>query len=114
MALRTRSTGARAAIAASRISQSERERLQLAVDNIEASIKRYNKEKKSRSGKAKKWGSWKKLSKKEWKFLRAPHHRLKDDIVKKHGQRPLVIVETPILGRTIGNSFPSAFSSIHI
>ena len=48
------------------------------------------------------WGSWKKLSKKEWKFLRAPHHRLKDDIVKKHGQRPLVIIETPILGRTIG------------
>ena len=27
------------------------------------------------------WGSWKKLSKTEWKFLRAPHHRLKDDIV---------------------------------
>ena len=63
MAVRTRSTGARAAIAAARISQSERERLQRAVDDIEASIKRYNEEKKSRSGKAKKWGSWKKLFK---------------------------------------------------
>ena len=63
MAVRTRSIGARAAIAAARISQSERERLQRAVDDIEASIKKYNKEKKYRSWRAQARGNWKRLFK---------------------------------------------------
>ena len=48
------------------------------------------------------FGSWKKLSKKDYKWDRAPHHILKNDIVKQHGRKPIVIIETPLLGRTIG------------
>ena len=48
------------------------------------------------------FGSWKKLSKKDYKWARAPHHILKDDIVKQHGRKPIIIIETPLLGRTIG------------
>ena len=48
------------------------------------------------------FGSWKKLSKKDYKQDRAPHHILKNDVVKQHGQRPLVIIETPLLNRKIG------------
>ena len=47
------------------------------------------------------FGSWKKLSKKDYKWDRAPHHILKNDIVKQHGRKPIVIIETPLLGRTI-------------
>ena len=48
------------------------------------------------------FGSWKKLSKKDYKQERAPHHILKNDVVKQHGQRPLIIIETPLLDRKIG------------
>ena len=48
------------------------------------------------------FGSWKRLSKKDYKWDRAPHHILKNDIVKQHGRKPIVIIETPLLGRTIG------------
>ena len=48
------------------------------------------------------FGSWKKLSKKDYKWDRAPHHILKNDIVKQHGRKPIFIIETPLLGRPIG------------
>tara|TARA_Y100001937_G_scaffold87130_1_gene117870 strand:- start:28689 stop:29780 length:1092 start_codon:yes stop_codon:yes gene_type:complete len=51
MALRTRSTSARAAIAASRIKQSETERLQSAIKDMESAIEKYNKDKQKRSNK---------------------------------------------------------------
>lgn len=51
MALRTRSTSARAAIAASRIKQSETERLQSAIKEMESAIEKYNKDKQKRSNK---------------------------------------------------------------
>ena len=51
MALRTRSTSARAAIAASRIKQSETERLQSAIKEMESAIGKYNKDKQKRSNK---------------------------------------------------------------
>lgn len=62
MAISTRSSQARATIAASRIGQSERDRLQKAVDQIEASIQKYNKEAKSRKKEAGKWATFKKIS----------------------------------------------------
>ena len=62
MAISTRSSQARATIAASRISTSERKRLQKAVDDIESSIEKYNKEAKSRKKKAGRFASLKKLA----------------------------------------------------
>ena len=47
------------------------------------------------------FGSWKKLSNKEYKEGRAPHHTLKNNIVKQHKSKPLIVFETPLLGRTI-------------
>lgn len=61
MALRTRSTSARAAIAASRIKQSETERLQSAIKDMEKAIAKYNKDKKKRSNKRGLWGALGKL-----------------------------------------------------
>ena len=61
MAVRTRSTGARAAIAAARIGQSERERLQRAVKDIESSISDYNKEVSRRKKRSGNWAILKKL-----------------------------------------------------
>ena len=61
MALRTRSTSARAAIAASRIKQSETERLQSAIRDMEKAIGKYNKDKKKRSNKRGLWGALGKL-----------------------------------------------------
>ena len=62
MAISTRSSQARATVAASRISTSERKRLQKAVDDIESSIEKYNKEAKSRKKKAGRFASLKKLA----------------------------------------------------
>ena len=61
MALRTRSTGARAAIAASRISQSERERLQRAVKDIESSIIGYKEKTSGIKHRLRNYGLLKKL-----------------------------------------------------
>jgi len=61
MALRTRSTSARAAIAASRIKQSETERLQSAIKEMESAIKKYNEDKQKRSNKRGLWGALGKL-----------------------------------------------------
>ena len=61
MALRTRSTSARAAIAASRIKQSETEKLQSAIKDMEKAIAKYNKDKKKRSNKRGLWGALGKL-----------------------------------------------------
>lgn len=61
MALRTRSTSARAAIAASRIKQSETERLQSAIKDMEDAIGKYNSDKKKRSNKQGLWGALGKL-----------------------------------------------------
>ena len=61
MALRTRSTSARAAIAASRIKQSETERLQSAIKDMESAIEKYNKDKQKRSNKRGLWGALGKL-----------------------------------------------------
>ena len=61
MALRTRSTSARAAIAASRIKQSETERLQSAIKDMEDAITKYNSDKNKRSNKRGLWGALGKL-----------------------------------------------------
>ena len=61
MALRTRSTSARAAIAASRIKQSETERLQSAIKDMEKAISKYNNDKKKRSNKRGLWSALGKL-----------------------------------------------------
>ena len=61
MALRTRSTSARAAIAASRIKQSETERLQSAIKDMENAITKYNNDKNKRSNKRGLWGALGKL-----------------------------------------------------
>jgi len=45
------------------------------------------------------FGSWKKIPKKKWKLMLA-HHFLKNDIVDKH-EGKLIVLETPLLGRTI-------------
>ena len=45
------------------------------------------------------FGSWKKTPKKKWKLMLA-HHFLKNDIVDKHDGK-LIVIETPLLGRTI-------------
>lgn len=45
------------------------------------------------------FGSWKKTPKKKWKLMLA-HHFLKNDIVDKHDGK-LIVLETPLLGRTI-------------
>ncbi len=46
------------------------------------------------------FGSWKKMSQKEKKSTRAPHHRLKNDVVNNHKGK-LIVFETPLLNRTI-------------
>lgn len=61
MALRTRSTSARAAIAASRIKRSETQRLQSAIKDMEAAIEKYNKDKEKRSNKKGLWNALGKL-----------------------------------------------------
>ncbi len=61
MALRTRSTSARAAVAASRIKQSETERLQSAIKDMEDAISKYNSDKEKRSNKRGLWGALGKL-----------------------------------------------------
>ena len=61
MALRTRSTSARAAVAASRIKQSETERLQSAIKDMENAISKYNSDKEKRSNKRGLWGALGKL-----------------------------------------------------
>lgn len=61
MALRTRSTSARAAVAASRIKQSETERLQSAIKAMENAISKYNSDKEKRSNKRGLWGALGKL-----------------------------------------------------
>ena len=61
MALRTRSTSARAAVAASRIKQSETERLQSAIKDMEDAISKYNSDKEKRSNKQGLWGALGKL-----------------------------------------------------
>lgn len=61
MALRTRSTSARAAVAASRIKQSETERLQSAIEDMEKAISKYNSDKEKRSNKRGLWGALGKL-----------------------------------------------------
>src|SRR6056300_1063134 len=46
------------------------------------------------------FGSWKKIKTKK----EAPenlHHKLKNNIVKQHKSKPLIVFETPLLGRTI-------------
>ena len=48
------------------------------------------------------FGSWKKAPKKKWKILMA-HHFVKNDIVDRHRGR-LIIIETPLLGRTISEN----------
>ena len=45
------------------------------------------------------FGSWKKTPKKQWKVMLA-HHFLKNDIIDKHDGK-LIVLETPLLGRTI-------------
>ena len=45
------------------------------------------------------FGSWKKTPKKKWKLMLA-HHFLKNDIIDKHDGK-LIVIETPLLGRTI-------------
>ena len=45
------------------------------------------------------FGSWKKESKKEWKIVNK-HHALKNKIFMNH-RGPLIVIETPLLGRTI-------------
>jgi len=46
------------------------------------------------------FGSWKKQSKKDYKADRAPHHKLKNDIIDNHRGK-VIVFETPLLGRTI-------------
>ena len=46
------------------------------------------------------FGSWKKSPKKKWKIIQQ-HHFTKNDIVEKHRDKPLIVIETPLLGRTI-------------
>ena len=48
------------------------------------------------------FGSWKKAPKKKWKMLMA-HHFVKNDIVDRHRGR-LIVIETPLLGRTISEN----------
>ena len=46
------------------------------------------------------FGSWKKSPKKKWKLM-LQHHFTKNNIVENHRDKPLVVIETPLLGRTI-------------
>jgi len=46
------------------------------------------------------FGSWKKEPKKKWKLM-LQHHFTKNSIVKNHKGKPLIVIETPLLGRTI-------------
>ena len=46
------------------------------------------------------FGSWKKSPKKKWKVIQQ-HHFTKNDIVEKHKDKPLIVIETPLLCRTI-------------
>jgi len=46
------------------------------------------------------FSSWKKMSKKKEKSLKAPHHKLKNDVVNNHRGK-LIVFETPLLNRTI-------------
>ena len=46
------------------------------------------------------FGSWKKSPKKKWKLM-LQHHFTKNSIVQNHRNKPLVVIETPLLGRTI-------------
>ena len=63
MALRTRSTSARANISAARIKQSETERLQAAIKDMEKAISDYDSDKGSRTKKKSLWGALDKLGK---------------------------------------------------
>jgi len=46
------------------------------------------------------FGSWKKSPKKKWKLM-LQHHFTKNSIVENHKDKPLIVIETPLLGRTI-------------
>jgi len=46
------------------------------------------------------FGSWKKSPKKKWKLM-LQHHFTKNSIVQNHRNKPLIVIETPLLGRTI-------------
>ena len=46
------------------------------------------------------FGSWKRTPKKKWKLM-LQHHFTKNDIVEKHRGKPLIVIETPLLSRTI-------------
>ena len=46
------------------------------------------------------FGSWKKTPKKKWKIM-LQHHFTKVNIVENHRDKPLIVIETPLLGRTI-------------
>ena len=47
------------------------------------------------------FGSWKKSPTKHWKQDYVHHHHVKGQILKKHKGKPLIVIETPLLGRTI-------------
>ena len=48
------------------------------------------------------FGSWKKSPKKKWKLM-LQHHFTKVDVVENHRGKPLIVIETPLLGRTISD-----------
>ena len=48
------------------------------------------------------FGSWKKAPKKKWKLM-LQHHFTKNDIVENHRGKPLIVIETPLLSRTISD-----------
>ena len=52
------------------------------------------------------FGSWKKQSKKDYKASRAPHHKLKNDIIDNHRGK-VIVFETPLLNRTITQNHES-------
>ena len=47
------------------------------------------------------FGSWKKTPTKEWKNDFVRHHHVKQTIIASHKDKPLIVLETPLLGRTI-------------
>ena len=47
------------------------------------------------------FGSWKKSTSKEWKKGYVQHHSVKQSIIKHHKDKLLIVLETPLLGRTI-------------
>ena len=48
------------------------------------------------------FGSWKKSPKKKWKLM-LQHHFTKVDVVENHRGKPLIVIETPLLSRTISD-----------